>query len=595
MLTKKIIVSSLEPLESRIAPATFTVINTNDAGAGSLRQAVLDANAHLGVDTITFKLPTDSIIGLAGGEIAITESVNILGPGAGKLTVSGMAASRIFNIDDSNSGSLQVVKISGLTLTNGNAALSGGAILDKETLTLQGCVVENSTATNDGGGLHISTSGKLTMISTKIIGNTASTGDGGGLYVSTGEGIQITNSVISGNKAGDQGGGLYGRVTGTPTNLKPVVLFAKTSFIGNTAANGGGGVWIRNNAIGADGMDHTKDDGVVIIQSSTFVGNRATAASVSGGGIYVLTGNVLVQSSSFIGNSAIAKGGGIAAGGAVDSLTIQSSRISGNSTSDAAQAGGGGLFLQAAFTTNIIASSFSGNRSASDGGGIVVTNGHTLKITSTVFTNNFALGDDGGAIYVDPAGGPTVSLDIKASKFFDNFAANDGAGLSAVGDATISVAGSVFAGGFAGDDSGAIDTTGAIGLTIKVTKFTGNVAIGEGGALYLRSTAAVSITGSTFTQNSAVGGNGGGISFGSSGTKSVMSSIFRDNSAHFGGGGIALFGAGTLNVISTTITGNVAKLKGGGIANYTGVPGRLVITTSKITDNSANADPQIHT
>src|SRR5262249_23653489 len=31
----------------------FTVTNTNDSGAGSLRQAILDANAHSGADTIT--------------------------------------------------------------------------------------------------------------------------------------------------------------------------------------------------------------------------------------------------------------------------------------------------------------------------------------------------------------------------------------------------------------------------------------------------------------------------------------------------------------------------------------------------------------
>ncbi len=36
--------------------ATFTVTNTNDSGAGSLRQAILDANARSGVDLILFSL-----------------------------------------------------------------------------------------------------------------------------------------------------------------------------------------------------------------------------------------------------------------------------------------------------------------------------------------------------------------------------------------------------------------------------------------------------------------------------------------------------------------------------------------------------------
>ena len=36
--------------------STFTVTNTNDSGAGSLRQAILDANASPGLDTITFAI-----------------------------------------------------------------------------------------------------------------------------------------------------------------------------------------------------------------------------------------------------------------------------------------------------------------------------------------------------------------------------------------------------------------------------------------------------------------------------------------------------------------------------------------------------------
>jgi IPT/TIG domain-containing protein/S-layer family protein len=37
--------------------ATFTVTNTSDSGAGSLRQAILDANASAGADTIVFNIP----------------------------------------------------------------------------------------------------------------------------------------------------------------------------------------------------------------------------------------------------------------------------------------------------------------------------------------------------------------------------------------------------------------------------------------------------------------------------------------------------------------------------------------------------------
>src|SRR5438445_13879696 len=47
----------LENLEDRTLLSTFTVINTNDSGAGSLRQALLQANAQTGSDTIKFTIP----------------------------------------------------------------------------------------------------------------------------------------------------------------------------------------------------------------------------------------------------------------------------------------------------------------------------------------------------------------------------------------------------------------------------------------------------------------------------------------------------------------------------------------------------------
>jgi hypothetical protein len=44
----------LQALEGRIAPATFTVSNSNDSGTGSLRQAIFYANSIPGADTIVF-------------------------------------------------------------------------------------------------------------------------------------------------------------------------------------------------------------------------------------------------------------------------------------------------------------------------------------------------------------------------------------------------------------------------------------------------------------------------------------------------------------------------------------------------------------
>src|SRR5262249_60270322 len=46
----------VEALGARQLLSTFTVLNTLDAGAGSLRQAILDANANPGADQIAFAI-----------------------------------------------------------------------------------------------------------------------------------------------------------------------------------------------------------------------------------------------------------------------------------------------------------------------------------------------------------------------------------------------------------------------------------------------------------------------------------------------------------------------------------------------------------
>src|SRR5262245_45246285 len=76
--------------------AAFTVGNLNDIGPGSLRQAIDAANAAAGADQITFAANVTGTIVLTTGQLAITDSVSITGPGADDLTISGNNASRVF-------------------------------------------------------------------------------------------------------------------------------------------------------------------------------------------------------------------------------------------------------------------------------------------------------------------------------------------------------------------------------------------------------------------------------------------------------------------------------------------------------------------
>ncbi|MFH1123413.1 MAG: hypothetical protein V1758_07090, partial [Pseudomonadota bacterium] len=68
--------------------AEYTVVNLNDLGAGSLRQAILDANASPGVvDTI--KVTTTGTVTLASDLPMITDDVTING---NNLVVDGAGA-----------------------------------------------------------------------------------------------------------------------------------------------------------------------------------------------------------------------------------------------------------------------------------------------------------------------------------------------------------------------------------------------------------------------------------------------------------------------------------------------------------------------
>src|SRR5688572_716467 len=62
------------------ATTTFTVTNTQDSGAGSLRQAILDANANAGADVINFSIGAgQQTIVLAAALPVITDPVTIDG------------------------------------------------------------------------------------------------------------------------------------------------------------------------------------------------------------------------------------------------------------------------------------------------------------------------------------------------------------------------------------------------------------------------------------------------------------------------------------------------------------------------------------
>lgn len=334
--------------------ATFQVSNLDDAGPGSLRQAVFSANAAAGADDITFQAGLTGTILLTSGQISIEDSVDVQGPGPSVLTVSGNNSSRVFYVYDA--ASILDVTISGLTLADGTGSPGGGIVSWGENLTLDNVVVTGGNSTNVGGGIAALGTDDLEGFS-----------------------FILRDSVVSGNSAADLGGALF-----LDKIQDATFLIQNSDLTGNSARAGGG---ISADLLGGD----------VTIEQSTISGNTA---SFVGGGLHVDvlygSGSVTVRESTISGNRAIA-GGGAFVGYLYGTLLIENSTVSGNSAVGVPGSPGGGLFIGYLYGETAGAfirhSTIVGN-TAVLGGGIFLESG-AMAVEHTIVANNVAeVGDD---------------------------------------------------------------------------------------------------------------------------------------------------------------------------------------------------------
>jgi hypothetical protein len=298
------------PLESRLAPAVFTVLNANDAGAGSLRDALTQANVTVAADTINFDpafFGTPRTISLLTALPNVSQDVSIVGPGASSLTVQRDpgAATQFRDFLVSIGGKVGNVTLSGMTLTGGigGATGIGGAVFTDENTIVDSCVITGNSS-GQGGGIGTSVYGSLTIRNSTISSNTSS-GAGGGVSVEQFSTLRISNSSITGNTAATAGGGVWLQANNT-------LLLENSTVSGNIAnGTGGGGVYT---------LGQPYQSGIVI-NNSTIANNLAPGGS--GGGILIVgtTGQgyantISLNNVTVAGNSAANNGGGIARTGA---------------------------------------------------------------------------------------------------------------------------------------------------------------------------------------------------------------------------------------------------------------------------------------
>ncbi|HZM89033.1 MAG TPA: right-handed parallel beta-helix repeat-containing protein, partial [Blastocatellia bacterium] len=297
-----IIVGCMVLLESlsirRVRAATFTVLNTNDSGAGSLRQAITSANGDLLIDTINFNIPGGGVHTITPNTPLpeITSPVIIDGttqPGwsVGNLVIeiSGQNAGaladglRFINVPDT--APLSFVR--GLAINRfDNAGISTQVT---HNLTIEGCHLGTdptgmTAAGNTVGILVQSTIGGFTSSNITIGGDTAAERNvisgntflglrmfAGSLYTVTGNyiGPDKTGMTALGDQSGVDLTGVDCTVGGTTAALRNVI-----------SGNGGRGMTLN----GRDNVVQGNYFGVAA-DGTTPMGNGSTGIEIIGNGL----------------------------------------------------------------------------------------------------------------------------------------------------------------------------------------------------------------------------------------------------------------------------------------------------------------------
>jgi len=495
--------------------AQYFVTNTNDSGAGSLRQAIVSANSS-GGGNVMFSNVTGTIT-LTSGELLITANVTIVGPGSSVLAISGNLANRIFNV-----GSSAIASISGLTIENGSVAGNnggginnagnlnlcdcnfignsstkgqfdhysggfGGAIYNSGIVGLTNCIIcSNSTVSlyhgcapqvvlPSGGG--ICNNGTLAMDSCLVCGNLCANGTAG------------SGSSCPGLYPGGSGGGIY---NANSAKISRCVITSNLS--GNGVDGSGVGNWAGDAGTGGG----VQNSGMMIMSLCTVCGN-STGFGGSGlaGGCY--------EASSGGGGGC---GGGVFNGG---TLVLKQCTVSSNSC------GGGGAGGYYAWQGGV----------GGNGGGVCNTG--NLLVTNSLFFNNAAgaggyggpsaCGSRGGGGGSGGSGGGGGAVWSQGSATLINCTVSgnqcgDG-GNGGPGSGGFSLGGS---GGIGGSGAGVFYSGGGTSLLLSCTIANGTCGTGGAGGI-----------GTQLGANGAAG-IGGGI-YSSSNNLQILNTIVANNVA----------------------------------------------------------------
>ncbi len=293
---------------SYVVDDPLLVLNTNDSGAGSLRAAIIHANAYVDADNISFVIPGGGVqtITLGSALPAITDAnisidgLSQSGASCGQLTTGTPHDLRIM-IDGAGVSSALLpvqasdVTVQGLSLVRGQAqAMDLNSAADNAVLRCNYIGVETDGTTAAGNGLVVNSSGiRITDADSVEIDNNLMSGNGSnpnGQLTTSGSSLIITGNIVGMDETGtsNNGAGFYGlQISGGSS----IIIGGASAAERNLISQNHHGVYITgsvpalefvNNYVGTD------------ITGLVDQGNRQQGLHVvSNGGPYTISDNVI--------------------------------------------------------------------------------------------------------------------------------------------------------------------------------------------------------------------------------------------------------------------------------------------------------------
>ncbi|MES2354813.1 MAG: NosD domain-containing protein [Pseudomonadota bacterium] len=527
-IESSIALSAFEQAQFNSVLATFTVTNTADAGAGSLRQAILDANGGAGTDTISFSI---------GSGLATISPTSVLPTITDTVTIDGTTQPGF--------GAAPIIQISG-NLTG------GGACGLQLTVGASGSVIRGLIINQFGvAGIDLQGADNVTIqgnyIGTNATGSTASGNGTEGIFIDTGS----DSNIIGGTTAAERN-----VISGNSSHAIKIVASIDNVILGNyigvnaagTAAVGNGGYGIY----------------ILTASANTTIGGSAAGAGnvISGNSLHGVNIDDASTSNTLLGNIIGLNAAGTSAiSNQWSGVNIQG--ISNNNTIGGSAAGEGNIIsgnlnsgiLVTASTNISILGNYIGTNAAGDASIGNSRTGISLATTS----NNTIGGSAAGAGNVISGNGQdginisaTVAASIQGNFIGTNAAGTAGLSNTGQGIRIINGSSSTTIGGTTAGARNLVSANGSVGIAIDNstgttilgnyigTTVTGSAALGNSSTgIDVSNQSDATVIGGTVAGSANVisGNSGNGIVIDHSTTTSILGNFVGTNAA--GTAGIA--------------------------------------------------------